>query len=176
MHRRIGNERHRHQRHRSGQPQVAHDDDDGVVVHVEKREPSDGTAAEDDQEGVDEFEEFGEVEDVGPEEEGAAWRGMIGGEAEQPREERGRRGEGEGGEGAADGHGEGEEEEGEVVDGGDEAEEGGVEGGDGRVGEEEGEGEVGEDGEGEEGRRGGECVGLVPIEVADCWMVHQIVV
>lgn len=37
------------------------------MVHVEEREASDG-AGKDDEKRVEEFEEFGEVEDVGPEE------------------------------------------------------------------------------------------------------------
>lgn len=55
------------------EPDIAHDHDGRVVVHVEECEPFDG-AAEDDQECVYELEDFREVEDVGPEEEGPSGR------------------------------------------------------------------------------------------------------
>lgn len=90
---------------------------------MEEREPFDGAAGEDYKKGVDEFEEFGEVEDVGPEEGGPRWWGFDR-EAEDPF---GSGGLGEGGERAGDGHGDGEEEKEEVVGGGDGAEEGGWE-------------------------------------------------
>lgn len=77
---------------------------------------------------------------MGPEEYGSTWRGLVRGEAEDPAVVGHL---GEGGEGATDRHHEGEEEEDEVVDGGDEAEEGGVEGGEGRAVERECEEEVG---------------------------------
>lgn len=73
VHRGVGHERHREQRLSRAEPEVAHDNDRGVVVHVEEREPSDG-AAEDDETRVAELEELGEVEDVGPEEEGPTGR------------------------------------------------------------------------------------------------------
>lgn len=50
------------------------------MVHVEEGEPFDG-AAQDDEEGVQEFKHLGEVEDVGPEEEGTSWF-SVGREAE----------------------------------------------------------------------------------------------
>ncbi|KAF7803644.1 hypothetical protein G2W53_042755 [Senna tora] len=121
-------------------PHEAHDEDGCVVVHVEEREASDGVG-EDDEERVDEFEDFGEVEDVGPEEEWAGGRG-VGREAEDPAEVRSVGG-GEGGEDASEGHEEGEEEEEEVVDGGDGLEEAGRKGREGEEGEEESEGERG---------------------------------
>ena len=66
MHARIGNERHRHQRLGSPEPYVAHDEDDGVVVHVEEGEPFDAPTQYD-QESVYELNYLREVEDVGPE-------------------------------------------------------------------------------------------------------------
>lgn len=110
---------------------------------MEEGQPALAATGEDDQEGVDEFEEFGEVEDVCPEEDGAIGWGLVDGEAEDVF---GVGGLGEGGEGAGEGHGEGEEEEEEVVGGGDGAEEGGGESGEAGSVEEEGEGEVGEEG------------------------------
>lgn len=139
----VGNERHGEQRLRGGQPEVAHDHHRRVVVHVEEGQPPLAATGEDDQEGVDEFEEFGEVEDVGPEEDGAIGWGLVDGEAEDVF---GVGGLGEGGEGAGEGHGEGEEEEEEIMGGGDGAEEGRGERGEAGSVEEEGEGEVGEEG------------------------------
>lgn len=104
MHGGVGNEHGREQRLRRAEPDVAHDHDGCVVVHVEEREPVDG-ATEDDQKGVYELEDLGEVEDVGPEEEGPSWW-CFRRDADDPvdvrRMEQGR-------ESASDGHGEGEE-------------------------------------------------------------------
>lgn len=112
MHQRIGHERYREQGLGGVQPDVAHDHDRRVVVDVEEREPLDGIA-ENDQESVHELQNLGEVEDVGPEEEGPRGRGVWR-EANDPVEMRPC--VGEDGEGATEGHGEGEEEEGEVVE------------------------------------------------------------
>lgn len=132
------------------EPEVAHEEDGGVVVDVEEGEASEG-AGEDDEERIEEFEDFGEVEDVGPEEEGPGGIG-VGWEADGPAEVRGVDEEGEG---AAQEHEEGEEEEEEVVEGGDGLQEAVWEGWEREEGEEEGEGEVAEDGETKE-ERGGE--------------------
>lgn len=94
------------------EPDVAHDDDGGVVVDVEEGEALDGFA-EDDEEGVGELEDLGEVEDVGPEEERAGGLG-VGREADDPVEVRCMV---EGGEEAAKSHGEREEKEEDVVEG-----------------------------------------------------------
>lgn len=91
---------------------------------MEEGQPPSGIT-DNDQKGVHEFKDLGEVEDVGPEKEGPSGRGMQW-EANDPVEVRS---VGEDGEGATDGHDEGEEEEGEVVDGGDGFEEAGAEGG-----------------------------------------------
>jgi hypothetical protein len=124
VHCRIRHKRHREQRLASVEPEVAHDHDRCVVVHVEEGEPPSGIT-EDYQKGVYEFEDLGEVEDVGPEKEGPSGRNVRW-EAKDPVEVRS---VGEDGEGAADGHDKGEEEEGEVVDSGDGFEEVGAKGG-----------------------------------------------
>lgn len=152
------------------EPYIAHDEDDGVVVHVEEGQPFDAPT-QDDQEGVDKFNDFGEVEDVGPEECGSGGRG-VGWEAEDPT---GIGGLGGGGEGASDGHRKGEEEEEEVVGRGDGTEEEGVEGGDSGAGEEESEAEIAEDGEGQELGGGAPSVALFPLEVGHCWEVDEVV-
>ncbi|KZV27251.1 hypothetical protein F511_04704 [Dorcoceras hygrometricum] len=120
----VGHQRYREQRLRGREPQVAHHHHHRVVVHVEEGEPPVTGSAQEDQQGVDEFEDLGEVEHVGPEEGGSSWRGVVEWEANGPAEVVGRRLV-EGGEGAADDHEEGEEAEDEVVGGGDEAERGG---------------------------------------------------
>lgn len=51
---------------------------------MEEGEPSRARFTEEDQKGIDEFEYFGEVEDVGPEEGGALRLGAAGGEADGP--------------------------------------------------------------------------------------------
>ena len=112
MHGGVGKKYRREQRLRGLQPDVAHDHHVGVVVHVEEREPLDGVA-EDDEEGVHKLEDLGEVEDVGPEEDGPSGLGVWR-EADDPAEVRCMR---HGGEEAAKGHDEGEEQEGGVVDG-----------------------------------------------------------
>lgn len=98
VHRRVGHERHREQRLSRTEPQITHDNNRGVVVHVEEGEPSDGTA-EDDESRVAELEELGEVEDVGPEEEGPTGLHPLR-EADNAVEV----GDGEDGERASDGH------------------------------------------------------------------------
>ncbi|GAB4847546.1 hypothetical protein Ancab_026605 [Ancistrocladus abbreviatus] len=111
VHRRIGDQRYREQRLRRLKPNVAHDHHCGVM---------------EDKKRVDELQDLREVEDVGPEEERATWRGLGGWEAEDPvRLVVGDLGEG--GEGASDGHEEREEEDGEVVEGGEETKDGGAE-------------------------------------------------
>ncbi|XLR46641.1 hypothetical protein S83_031301 [Arachis hypogaea] len=112
MHGGVGKEHRREECLRGLQPYVAHDDHVGVVVHVEKREPLDGVA-EDDEECVHELKDLGEVEDVGPKEDGPSGLGLRW-EADDPVDVRCM---GDGGEEAAKGHYEGEEEEGCVVDG-----------------------------------------------------------
>lgn len=57
VNRRVGHERHREQGLARAQPQVAHDQHGRVVVHVEEGQPLDG-ATQDDEEGVEEFEDF----------------------------------------------------------------------------------------------------------------------
>lgn len=69
----VGYKRHREQRLRCGEPYIAHYDDHRVVVDVEEGKPS-IAAAENDEERVDEFKKFGEVEDLSPEEDRALWR------------------------------------------------------------------------------------------------------
>ena len=150
------------------EPYIAHDEDDGVVVDVEEGQPFDAPT-KDDQEGVNKFNDFREVEDVGPEEGGPGGRG-VGWEAEDPT---GIGGLGGGGEGASDDHRKGKEEEEEVVGGGDWAEE---EGGDLGVGEKVSEGEIAEDGEGQELGGGAPSVALFPLEVGQCWVVNEIMV
>lgn len=123
----VGDERDGEQCLGRRQPEVAHHHHHGVVVDVEEGQPAGAGTAEEDQEGVAELENLGEVEDVGPEESGPARRGAAGREADRPSPA----GIGdlvEDGEGAADGHDEGEKEHGEAVRGGDEAEGGGGEG------------------------------------------------
>lgn len=100
----------RHQGLRGGEPDVAHDDDDGVVVDVEESETA--SLGEEDEECIGKLVELGEVKDVGPEEERTGSGGGGRGEAEEPA---GGGEAGGGGEGAASGHGGGEEEEEEVV-------------------------------------------------------------
>lgn len=153
MHRGVGHERDGEQGLGGVQPNVAHDQDCGVVVDVEEGEPLEGVT-ENDQEGVHEFENLGEVEDVGPEKEGPGGTGVWR-ETDDPVEVRR---VGDDGEGATDSHDEGEEEEGEIVEGGDGFEDAGTKGGgewDKAAGEKEGEGEVREEGEEEEERGGG---------------------
>lgn len=168
---RIGDERHRHQRLRGVEPYIAHDEDDGVVVDVEEGQPFDAPT-KDDQEGVNKFNDFREVEDVGPEEGGPGGRG-VGWEAEDPT---GIGGLGGCGEGASDDHRKGKEEEEEVVGGGDGAEKEGVEGGDLGVGEKVSEGEIAEDGEGQELGGGAPSVALFPLEVGQRWVVNEVMV
>ncbi|KAL0909019.1 hypothetical protein M5K25_023541 [Dendrobium thyrsiflorum] len=166
----VGDEGHRKQRLSCGEPDVAHEDDDGVVVDVEEGEAL--AASEEDEGGVDELVDFGEVEDLGPEEDGAGGGGG-GRKAEEPS----KGGHlGEGGDRAADGHDGREEEEEEVMDGGEEAEEGGGEGGESKEAkvEEEGEGEVGEDGGEEEGEGRGKGFVGNPFEGGDCRQVDEI--
>lgn len=131
------------------------------MVDVEEGKAFDGSG-EDDEESVKEFEEFGEVEDVGPEEEGAGGR-VVGREADGGAEGGG---VGEDGKGGGDGHCEGEEGESEVVEGGEGFEEGRWERGE-REEEEESEGEIKEDGKREELEGGEWGVGRVPCEVKD---------
>lgn len=167
MHRRVGNEHRREQGLRRLQPYVAHDHHCCMVVHVEERESSPRWLSGDDQEGVKELQHLGEVEHVGPEEEGPSGRGLRG-EADDPMEVGCM---GEGGEGAAKRHDEGEDEEDEVMDGWDWLEEGWVDGWEWEVVEEESEEEVGDDGEGEEERRGAKGLALGPWEMEDGWVV-----
>lgn len=68
------------QRLRIGKPQITHDEHSSVMVDVEEGQALDGIG-EDDEKGVEEFEDFGEVEDVGPEEEGTGRR-SVGWEAD----------------------------------------------------------------------------------------------
>lgn len=135
---------------------------------MEEGKPS-VAAAENDEERVDEFKKFGEVEDLSPEEDGAAWTGLVRWEAEDPAVVGHL---GESGKGTSDGHDEGEDEENEVVKGGDEAEECGIEGGEMGVVEGESEKEVGEEGYGEEERGGAPCLVGFPLEIGDDWMVN----
>lgn len=165
----VGDEGDREERLRGLEPDVAHDEDRRVVVHVEEREPLEW-AGEDDEEGVDELEDLREVEHVCPEEGGPARWGLPGGEAEDPAAVGGLA---EGGQGAPGCHEEGEDGEGEVVDGGH-----GLEDGRGKrrgpeKDEEAREGEVGENGEGEEERGGAEGVAWGPREATDRWVVDQ---
>lgn len=81
------------------EPEVAHEENGAVVVHVEEGQASDG-AGEDDEKCVEEFEVLREVEDVGPEEEGPVGVG-LGWEAYGPAEVWG---VGEESEGAAQAH------------------------------------------------------------------------
>ena len=76
----VGDDDCREERLGGVQGEEAHDQNHGVVVHVEEGEPFDG-AAQDDEEGVQEFKHLGEVEDVGPEKEGTSWF-SVGREAE----------------------------------------------------------------------------------------------
>lgn len=144
MHTRIGNQCDGHQRLASSKPYVAHEDDDGVVVDMQEGYGFGLSRIGEDEEGVEEFVELGEVEDVGPEEDRArGGGGLVEGEAEEV----GEGGEGEeGGEGGGEGENEGEEEEDGIVEGGEEVEEGRGECNKWVVTEEESEGEVGEDG------------------------------
>lgn len=166
----VRDEGHREQRLSRREPDVAHEDDDGVVVDVEEGEAV--AAGEEDEGGVDELVDFGEVEDLGPEEDGAGG-GSGGREAEEP-------GEGGhlcgGGERAADGHGGGEEEEEDVVGDGEEAEEGGGERREREEAEveEDGDGEVGEDGGEEKRARGAEGFVEGPFEGGDRRRVDEI--
>ncbi|KAL2491030.1 Uncharacterized protein Adt_26658 [Abeliophyllum distichum] len=84
VHGSVGDERHGEKRLRGGEPEVTHYDNHGVVVHVKEGEATGAGFTEKDQKSVDEFEDFGEVEDVGPEEGGALRRGACGGEADGP--------------------------------------------------------------------------------------------
>lgn len=70
-----------------------------------------GRPTQDDQEGIDEFQDFGKVEDVGPEEERATWRGFEG----KTKNVMKVRCVGESGECASQGHCEGESKEDKVM-------------------------------------------------------------
>lgn len=122
------------------EPNVAHDQHHCVVIHMEERQPLKGPT-KDDQEGVHKLVDFGEVEDIGPEEERPRWWG-FGWEADDPERVRC---VGEDGDQGTNGHDEGEEEEVEVVDGGDGFEAAWFDKWEREVGEEESEGEVGDD-------------------------------
>uniref|UniRef100_A0A6N2KAA2 Uncharacterized protein n=1 Tax=Salix viminalis TaxID=40686 RepID=A0A6N2KAA2_SALVM len=92
--------------------EVAHDHDGCMVINVEKSQPSDG-AAQDDQESVHELENLREIENMRPEEERPFRRGVHGVANDVVHT---------GcvvndGEGAAGGHGEGEREEEDVMHG-----------------------------------------------------------
>ncbi|CAN6455119.1 unnamed protein product [Victoria cruziana] len=91
------------------QPQVAHHHHDRVVVDVQERQR---LPFQQDEDGVRELEDLGEVEDVTPEEDGAAGLSAQR-EAEKPIDVGHLPGCGKG---ATDGHDEGEEEEEEVVE------------------------------------------------------------
>lgn len=88
------------------------------MVDVEEGEAP-PVGGEEDEEGVNELVDLGEVEDVGVEEDGALCCSFAGGEAEDPGGGGHLRSSGEG---AADGHGEREEEDEGIVERGDEAE------------------------------------------------------
>ncbi|KAL8151726.1 hypothetical protein V2J09_021534 [Rumex salicifolius] len=164
----VRHQRHREQRLGRLEPQIAHHHDSRVVVHVEERQPSDA-AADYDQECVGEFEEFGEIEDVGPEEERAPAGDLVLREAEEPGVVREG---GEGGEGAAGGHGDGEEEDREVVEDGDGAEDGRRRRRRTELEEEEGEGEVGDDCEEEEFGGGSYGFSCLPLEICDGRVIY----
>lgn len=139
---------------------------------MEEGEPPGTGSAQEDQQGVDEFEYLGEVEHVSPEEGWSTGRGVVEWEANGPAEVVGRRLV-EGGEGASDAHEEGEEAEDEVVEGGDEAECGGGKGGeDVEMVEGECKGEVDGDGECDELFRRADGVVGFPLILADGWMVN----
>ncbi|CAI8591509.1 unnamed protein product [Vicia faba] len=130
------------------------------MVDVEEGETFDGSR-EEDEESVYEFDEFRDVEDVGPEEEGSGGRG-VGRETDGGAEVGG---VGKDGEGGGDSHNEGEDGESEVVEGGEGLEEGRWERGEREEEEEESEGEVGEYGKREELEGGEWGVRRVPCEV-----------
>ncbi|CAK7357026.1 unnamed protein product [Dovyalis caffra] len=112
MHRRVYDKHSRKQRLRSVQRYITHDHNRCMVVHVEERQPSDGVA-QDDQEGVHEFKNLRQVENIGPEEEGPFWLGVfwVTNDVLHIRCVQNN------GEGATDGHGEGKSEEDNVMNG-----------------------------------------------------------
>ncbi|KAJ6389700.1 hypothetical protein OIU77_027928 [Salix suchowensis] len=112
MHRRVYDKNPGKKRLRGVERYVAHDHNGCMVIHVEKSQPSDGVA-QDDQESVHELENLREIENMRPEEERPFRRGVHGvandvvhvGCVVND------------GEGAAGGHGEGESEEEDVMHG-----------------------------------------------------------
>lgn len=71
----VGGDDGREERLGGVQPEVAHDQNHGVVVHMEESEAVEG-ATDDDEERVHELIDFGEVENVSPEEKGPGRRGF----------------------------------------------------------------------------------------------------
>lgn len=115
--RRVGDEAHGEQRLPGADPLVANANHGGMVVHVKEGEAA-PVSGQDDEKGVDELVYLGEVENVGPEEDGPPRMGGTRRETEDPG--RGRH-LGGGSHAATGGHEEGKEEEEDVVEGGDDA-------------------------------------------------------
>lgn len=67
----VGEEGEGHEGLAGAEPEVGHDEDEGVVVEVEEGQGFRAPGVEEDEEGVEELVDLGEVVDVGPEEEGA---------------------------------------------------------------------------------------------------------
>lgn len=120
-----------------------------MVIHVEKSQPSDGVAP-DDQEGVHEFKNLWEIENMRPEEERPSWWGVyrVTNDAVHIRWVENN------GEGATDGHGEGDSEEDNVMNGCEKPEDARPNWGKSDMWKDESKGEIGEDSEGEEEWRG----------------------
>jgi len=173
VHAGVDDERDGHQGLARGEPEVAHGDDDGVVVDVEQRERA---AAEQDEQRVAELVHLGEVEDVRPEEDGARrLRGAARGEAEGPRPPRRRRRGGRG-ERAPGGHGGGEREEDRVMGRGGQAQRPRRERREARKDEaveDEHRGEVAADDGGREGRGRAERAARLPAEGRHRRVLHQ---
>ncbi|XVE67352.1 hypothetical protein DITRI_Ditri08aG0153800 [Diplodiscus trichospermus] len=122
------------------------------------------------QKGIDEFKNLGEIEDVGPEKKGAVRKG-VGREANDVVQ--GRWWVGDDGDGAAKGHDEGDEEESEGVQGCDGFQDMGSKGGERGSGEVECEAEVSDDCQSEKQWGGAKSLTFNPSEMEDIGMVHQ---
>ncbi|KAG0548008.1 hypothetical protein BDA96_01G129800 [Sorghum bicolor] len=174
VHAGVGDERDGHQGLARGEPEVAHGDDDGVVVDVEQRERA---AGQQDEQRVAELVHLGEVEDVRPEEDRARrLRGAPRREAEGPRPPSRRRRRGGRGERAPGGHGGGERQQDRVVGGGCRAERRRRERRDARqdeAAEDEHRGEVAADDGGREGRRRADRAAWLPAERGHRRVLHQ---
>lgn len=168
MHHAIGDHHHRERRLSTVQAHVTHYHYHRVMVHVEKRQSFHGVT-QDNQKRIHEFDNLGQVKNIGPEKERSGrWSPLR--EADEGVEVRDL---GEDWNEATDGHDEREGEEEDVVEGRDWFEEWTWKGIRAReLGENEGEGNVWQDGESNEAMGRGGCLASVPWKLLDFGMVH----